>query len=220
MHEFEAYLEQLRTGLPVGPRRAAEICQEVQSHLEARLLQYESSGLSHDEAVAKAIASFGDPKEVVPMLLRANAQHHRAQALRSLGLGLLLGPPLWYLVGLAWLMARGTPLAQALTYSWPEALLTGAIFGGLAGVAIGQWRARLRWFLAVVLAVPVALLALWFSLRLGFGAETAMTTVRDAAPGLRDALVASVGLAVTFVVLAWAIHRFVLRPAKPLVPSQ
>ncbi len=63
----------------------------MRTHLEARAKEYEGAGMSREEAVAKAMVTFGDPKTVAPDLVRANAQYHRRQRALALCGALLVG---------------------------------------------------------------------------------------------------------------------------------
>jgi hypothetical protein len=85
MSEIEGYLSRLRSHLDLPPERADEIVAEVRSHLQARAAELVAAGMSHDEATAEAVRTFGEPDQIARQLLQSNARHRRPQVLRALG---------------------------------------------------------------------------------------------------------------------------------------
>jgi len=84
MSDLDTYLTELRSHLrELDQKRADEIIAEARTHLASRTAQFEATGISHDEAVAEATRTFGDPSEVAQDLVRGNARHRRPVALRA-----------------------------------------------------------------------------------------------------------------------------------------
>jgi hypothetical protein len=63
-HDFELYLSLLSRFLRLKPAQHAEIADELRDHLEQRLEELASKGLSHDEAIRQALDEFGDAAEL------------------------------------------------------------------------------------------------------------------------------------------------------------
>lgn len=208
MRTFDEYLAELRGRLQVGPRRAREICEEARCHLEAQAQQFEQQGLSHDEAVAKAIAAFGDPAAVAQVLTKANAQHHRVQVAEAVGLGMLIGSAVWYL-GIVVIYLLGVTSANALTTDWYQEAIIGGTFGAVCGLLVGAWRVRMKWIIITFAAAPVLLF--WAYLYLLFragGFEDASMLLRGAATSTLPLPIICSAIALA---VAWAVHRWVLR---------
>jgi hypothetical protein len=70
-HDFELYLSLLSRFLRLKPAQHAEIADELRDHLEQRLEEFSSRGLSHDEAIRKALDEFGDAAELANHFTRA-----------------------------------------------------------------------------------------------------------------------------------------------------
>ena len=131
---------------------------------------------------------------------------------------MLFGVPLVYLVCAADSVTRGYSVGDALYWTWRNmngCLVVGAILGGLVGLAMGGWQARLRWLLGSLLVAPLSVLAIWLYLRFQWGADITSIVVKDGCFDLRDFATIVTGLAITLAVLAWATHRFVLRRPQP-----
>ncbi len=213
MRKFDEYLAELRRRLQVGPRRAQEICEEARCHLEAQAQQFEQQGLSHDEAVAKAIAAFGEPAAVAQVLTKANAQHHRVQVAEAVGLGVLIGSAVWYL-GIVVIYLLGVTSANALTTYWYQEAIIGGTFGAICGLLVGAWRVRMKWIIITFAAAPVLLFWCWLYLlfRAGGFADASAAIYAATVNALPLPIICSaIALAV-----AWAVHRWVLRaPMQP-----
>jgi hypothetical protein len=70
-HDFELYLSLLSRFLRLKPAQHAEIADELRDHLEQRLEEFSARGLSHDEAIRKALDEFGDAAELANHFTRA-----------------------------------------------------------------------------------------------------------------------------------------------------
>jgi len=143
MSDIERYLSELRAHLTdLHPKRADEIIAEARTHLESRVAQLQTTGMSRDEAVAEAARTFGDPSQVAQDLVQGNTRHRRPATLRALG---------------ALAIALGAAFALAGLYATPEcwkspSLLFVAHHTGLALEPAG-------WLLLLIQLLPAAYLA-------------------------------------------------------------
>ena len=142
MSEIEEYLSRLRSHLDLPPERADEIVAEVRNHLQARAAELEAGGLSHDEAAAEAVRSFGEPDHIARELLEGNARHRRPQVLRALG---------------AIAVSLGAGFALAVFYGTSESRNALSIRLMMSITGLDWFDAG--WLLMVVALVPPALLA-------------------------------------------------------------
>jgi hypothetical protein len=142
MSKIEEYLSRLRSHLDLPPERADEIVAEVRNHLQARAAELEAGGLSHDEAAAEAVRSFGEPDHIARELLEGNARHRRPQVLRALG---------------AIAVSVGAGFALAVFYGTSESRNALSIRLMMSITGLDWFDAG--WLLMVVALVPPALLA-------------------------------------------------------------
>jgi prepilin-type N-terminal cleavage/methylation domain-containing protein len=216
MQGLDLYLHCLRAALNVNQSRAREICDEVRSHLEAQVLEFQRSGLSREDAVTTAIAKFGEPKAIAQSLATANSQHRRALALRGMALGAAIGSVVFYAAGVVmWLTSQVS--VHQVTEGWREAVVLGLPVGGLSGFAVCRWAARPRRLAGIVGVVALGPNLAWAFALFKTGC------FMDRAAALDYAASMMVPLAGVFAVAAYAasslVERWMLRPAG-LFPSR
>jgi hypothetical protein len=100
--DFELYLSLLSRFLRLKPAQHSEIADELRDHLEQRLEELASKGLSHDEAIRQALDEFGDAAELANHFTRAAHIRRRRLIMRctlgtvgTLAASLLVATAFW-----------------------------------------------------------------------------------------------------------------------------
>ncbi len=83
--ELELYLEEVRRRLNLGPERSGPIIRELRSHLLERAEDGHEAGLSEEEALSRAIDTFGRPRALARLLYES----HRKTSWAEMGVAAL-----------------------------------------------------------------------------------------------------------------------------------
>ena len=62
MYQFDSYIDSILSGLNMNKKQKIEMAEEFNDHLERLKQEYIEKGINEDEAVIKAMESFGDGK--------------------------------------------------------------------------------------------------------------------------------------------------------------
>ncbi|MDP1561099.1 MAG: permease prefix domain 1-containing protein [Pirellulaceae bacterium] len=81
--EFEHYLTLLGSMLRLRPEQRAEIAEELQQHLDERLVDLQAAGLSRDEAIQQALAEFGDAAGLAAQFSSVSRRRYRRWMMRA-----------------------------------------------------------------------------------------------------------------------------------------
>ncbi len=83
--QLDQYLDEVRRHLNLAPERSNHIIRELRSHLLERSEEGETSGLSRQESISRAIHSFGRPRALARLLYES----HRKTSLAEMGVAAL-----------------------------------------------------------------------------------------------------------------------------------
>lgn len=81
-HDFELYLSLLSRFLRLNPAQRDEIADELRDHLEQRLEELSSRGISREEAIRQALDEFGDAAELASHFTKATHIRRRRLIMR------------------------------------------------------------------------------------------------------------------------------------------
>lgn len=81
--EFEHYLTLLGSMLRLRPEQRAEIAEELQQHLDERLVDLQAEGLSRDDAIQQALAEFGDAAGLAAQFSSVSRRRYRRWMMRA-----------------------------------------------------------------------------------------------------------------------------------------
>lgn len=118
--EIRAYVEQLRSYLPLDPQTREEVVREIQAHLEDRAQEFVRAGMAPSEATERAALYFGRARVVARMLYETHRKGGWRElalaALPSLLVAALFATHLWQ----RWMVGLGlaTLIVAVTLYGW------------------------------------------------------------------------------------------------------
>lgn len=81
--EFEHYLTLLGSLLRLRPEQRAEIAEELQQHLDERLVDLQAEGMSRADAIQQALAEFGDAAGLAAQFSSVSQRRYRRWMMRA-----------------------------------------------------------------------------------------------------------------------------------------
>jgi len=110
MYQFDSYIYSILNGIRISRKQKDEITEEFNDHLEMLKQEYVSKGFVEDEAVKKAIESFGKDKELKKNIANAMLNYRRVPLI-IIGVFLSL---------LSIILCFFTPIGTGMTSSSPN----------------------------------------------------------------------------------------------------
>ena len=81
-HEFETYLTLLCRFLHLTADQREEIADELRDHLEQSVKAFEQTGMSHSQAIHRALDEFGDAASLASSFTKLNKEKRRKKMIR------------------------------------------------------------------------------------------------------------------------------------------
>ncbi|MCB2290828.1 permease prefix domain 1-containing protein [Clostridium sp. CS001] len=110
MYQFDSYIYSIINDLKISRKQKDEITEEFNDHLEMLKQEYVNSGFVEDEAIKKAIESFGKDKELKKNIANAMLNYRRVPLI-VIGVFLSL---------LSFILCFFTPIGIGMTSSSPN----------------------------------------------------------------------------------------------------